>query len=157
MESRMVIRSQYLAALEMLKQAVMKCPAAVWNHPEDKSRTWQIAYHALFYLHLYLQTTRDQFKPWAKHHPGWERWSGDEQGYSPGEILEYLALCQQQVNEKTADLDLEAESGFHWLPFNKLELQIYNIRHLQQHTGELMERLGTWAQIDVDWVSLKYD
>jgi hypothetical protein len=54
-------------------------------------------------------------------------------------------------------LDPEAESGFYWLPMNKLELQIYNIRHLQQHTGELMERLGSRAGVEVDWVGMKRD
>ena len=39
----------------------------------------------------------------------------------------------------------------------KLELQIYNLRHLQQHTGELMERLGSRAGIDVDWVGMKVE
>jgi len=39
-----------------------------------------------------------------------------------------------------------------WLSFGKLELQLYNLRHLGQHTGELMERLGTRAALDVDWV-----
>ena len=57
--------------------------------------------------------------------------------------------------ERVPQLDLEAESGFGWLPFGKLELQFYNIRHLQQHTGELMERLGTRAHVDVDWVGMK--
>jgi hypothetical protein len=54
-------------------------------------------------------------------------------------------------------LDLEAESGFNWLPFDKLELQIYNIRHIQQHTGELYERLGTSGSIELSWVGMKPD
>jgi hypothetical protein len=52
-------------------------------------------------------------------------------------------------------MDLEAESGFYWLPFDKLELQFYNIRHVQQHTGELCERLGAQGEIEVDWVGMK--
>ena len=72
--------------------------------------------------------------------------------FTKEEILAYLDMCQHEVNEKTRELDLDAESGFEWLPFNKLELQFYNIRHLQQHTGELMERLGTRANIEVNWV-----
>jgi len=52
-------------------------------------------------------------------------------------------------------MDLEAESGFHWLPFDKLELQFYNIRHVQQHTGELSERLGAKGEIEVRWVGKK--
>jgi hypothetical protein len=52
-------------------------------------------------------------------------------------------------------LELEGESGFDWLPFNKLEVQIYNIRHLQQHAGELCERLGEGEGIEVDWIGMK--
>ena len=44
------------------------------------------------------------------------------------------------------------ESGFSWLPFGKLELQFYSIRHVQHHTGELCERLGTTGDIEVGWV-----
>jgi hypothetical protein len=38
---------------------------------------------------------------------------------------------QKQVVDRVPDTALEAESGFHWLPFDKLELQVYNIRHIQ--------------------------
>ncbi len=37
---------------------------------------------------------------------------------------------------------------------SKAELQIYTIRHLQQHIGELMERLGSRAEVDVDWAGM---
>jgi hypothetical protein len=37
----------------------------------------------------------------------------------------------------------------------KLELQFYTIRHLQQHTGELCERLGTEAGIEIGWVGMR--
>jgi len=77
--------------------------------------------------------------------------------YSKEEIFAYHELCGEQVEERVTSLDLEAESGFHWLPFNKLELQLYNIRHIQQHTGELCERLGAKGEIEVDWVGMKPD
>jgi hypothetical protein len=37
-----------------------------------------------------------------------------------------------------------------------LELQIYSIRHIMQHTGELMERLGTRIGAEIDWVGRRY-
>jgi hypothetical protein len=155
-----VIVSQYLAALEMLKQAVVKCPDALWDSPDDKTKFWHIAYHALFYTHLYLQDSGKTFTAWVKHRPEYQRMDPAARpqigaAYDKPTVLEYLAFCQQQVMERVPQLDFEAESGFGWLPFGKLELQFYNIRHLQQHTGELMERLGTRAQIDVDWVGMK--
>ncbi|MBW6466502.1 MAG: hypothetical protein K0B06_08370 [Brevefilum sp.] len=52
-------------------------------------------------------------------------------------------------------VDLVADSGFYWLPFNKLELKFYNIRHIQPHTGELCERFGALGEISVDWVAMK--
>jgi len=152
------IKSQYLAALGMMKQAVERCPESIWDVAEDKNKFWRVAYHALFYTHLYLQKTAEDFKPWVKHkeearRPGTPP-EKEETAYTKTEILEYLAICQMQVAERTASLDLEAPSGFEWLPFDKLELQFYNLRHLQQHVGELYERLGTRAAVELDWVSL---
>ena len=150
MDTRKIIQSQYLAALEMLKQVIVKCPVALWNAPGDKDKVWQKAYHTLFYVHLYLQDTEKDFTPWEKHHD-------PETGipFSQDEVLEYLRFIQNQVKERVPALDLEAGSGFDWLPFGKLELQFYNIRHIQQHAGELYERLGARENIELDWVGLR--
>ena len=161
MDIAQVITSQYLASLDMLKQAVTKCPANLWNSPQDKNKFWHLAYHALFYTHLYLQPAEKDFVPWAKHRADYQfmgplPWPPHQEPdigepYQKEEVLEYLEFCRQQVSEKVPVLNLAASSGFDWLPFNKLELQFYNIRHLQQHTGELCERLGR-VNIDIDWV-----
>jgi hypothetical protein len=160
-----VIRSQYLASLAMLEQAIIKCPESMWDDPDKKNRFWHVAYHALFFTHLYLSGSEKAFVPWSKHQeafaslevPAGEPGEGQPPPapYRKEELLEYLMLCQGLVKELVPALDLAAESGFYWLPFNKLELQFYNIRHLQQHTGELCERLGTEANIDVDWVGME--
>jgi hypothetical protein len=166
MNTREVIISQYQAALEMLKQAIEKCPEAIWNSPDDKTKFWHIAYHALFYTHLYLQDTEETFTPWRKHRNEyqyigrvpWPPHAAPQIGepYDKETVLEYLEFCQKQVAERGPQLDFAAASGFDWLPFGKLELQIYTIRHIQQHAGELMERLGTRAQVEIDWVGMKH-
>jgi hypothetical protein len=66
-----------------------------------------------------------------------------------------LSFVQEQVTKCVPQLSLDDDSGFYWLPFNKLELQIYTIRHIQQHAGELMERLGVLAGIEINWVGTK--
>lgn len=148
MNTTQVIQSQYMAALEMLKQVIVQCPAAVWAAPGDKEPTWKKAYHALFYTHLYLQKEEADFIPWEKHHD-------PEQGepFSREEVLEYFLFVQSQVKLQAPTLKLDAPSGFEWLPMNKLELQFYNIRHLQQHTGELYERFDDHT-IELDWVGI---
>jgi hypothetical protein len=148
MNAHKVIQSQYLASLGMLKQVVVKCPEALWDAPGNQDRFWRKSYHALFYAHLYLQRAEKDFTPWQKHHDP----DGDVP-FTKDEVLEYLSFVEQQVADCIPATNFEAESGFHWLPFDKLELQFYNIRHIQQHTGELYERLGIYENIELDWVS----
>jgi hypothetical protein len=162
MDTVQIIQSQYLAALAMLEQAVEKCPGNLWNVPENRNKFWHVAYHALFYTHLYLQPTGAEFHQWERHRQDYEflgpkPWPphdmpviGDP--YTPGDMLDYLAFVRRQVRQCLPSLDLEGASGFEWLPFGKLELQIYNIRHLQHHTAELYERLGAGAGMDMDWI-----
>jgi hypothetical protein len=156
-----VIRSQYLASLEMFRETITKCPASIWDDPSDKTKFWHIAYHVLFYTHLYLQESENEFRPWDKHRQDYQHMGPSQprikKPFTKEEILAYLEVCKHEVDERTKQLNPDAESGFAWLHFNKLELQFYNIRHLQQHTGELMERLGTRANIDVAWVGKKHD
>jgi hypothetical protein len=63
-----------------------------------------------------------------------------------------LSCLFLKVEELVGMLDLNAETGFYWLLFDKLQLQFYNIRHIQHHTGELCERLGQFGEIQVGWV-----
>jgi len=156
MDIQAAVRSQYLSVLAMLQQAVERCPDELWDVAEDANKTWRVAYHALFFTHLYLSARLEDFRPWAKHWEKAEALGADAPAgplFSKGDVLEYLAFCRARAAEATAALDPAAPSGFFWLPFEKLELQFYNIRHLQQHTGELMERLGARAGISCDWVS----
>jgi hypothetical protein len=146
------LKSQYHASLEMLKQAVLKCPDALWEDPTYKNEFWNIAYHTLFYVHLYLSPSEKGFIPWAKNKPGYSDLTKGKEPYSKEEVLAYAAIVTEQVEQQVSTLDPDAASEFWWLPFSKLELQLYNIRHLQQHVGELCERLGVTADIDVEWV-----
>jgi hypothetical protein len=37
----------------------------------------------------------------------------------------------------------------------ELEHQFSNNRHVQHHTGEVAERLGTMENIEIDWVGMR--
>jgi hypothetical protein len=163
MEIAEIVTSQYLASLAMLRAAIEQCPASLWDRPADRNRFWQVAYHALFYTHLYAQPDEAAFTPWEKQRenyhfmgalPGAQGQTAEiEESYTPHELLEYVSLLQAQLPETIAGLDLEApSSGFDWIALNKLELQFYSIRHLQHHAGELCDRLGREAGIDVGWI-----
>ena len=159
-----VIESQYLAALAMMKQVIERCPDHVWNDAAAQNRFWHIVYHALFYVHLYVQREEGEFVPWEKHQANYHVMGDDlpwppheklvrDVVYTQAELLDYLSLCQQQIQAIVPTLDLESQaSGFSWLPFGKLELQLYSIRHLQLHVGELAERLWDKAGVEIGWV-----
>ncbi|MCO5187566.1 MAG: DinB family protein [Anaerolineae bacterium] len=157
------IQTQFHAALTMLERAVDACPDTLWDDATYTNRFWHIAYHALFYVHLYLQKSEETFVPWAKQRPEYQfmgsvPWPPHEppaidEAYSQADIREYIAVLREQIDSVIPTLDLASpSSGFYWLPFSKLELQFYNLRHLQSHTGELCERLDTAAGIAIDWV-----
>jgi len=153
---------QYRAALDMLERAIELCPDNTWFSTEYRNRFWHVAYHSLFYTHLYVQPSEGNFQAWSKHVPnsnylGPRPWAKNEpfqipEPYAKPDVQDYLKLCRGEVEKQVPLIRFEDASGFDWLPFNKLELQFYNIRHLQHHTGQLIERLRTAAGIGVDWI-----
>jgi hypothetical protein len=157
---RQEIKSQYHASLAMLQQAVEGCPPELWQRAADKNQFWHVAFHALFYTHFYLHVKEEDFTPWSHHRDevvslAPEEDTGDIQPYSREEILEYVEYLRGRIDQLVDALEMDAPSGFYWLPFNKLELQFYNIRHLMLHTGELAERLWAEAGVEVGWVGMR--
>ncbi|MBL8094269.1 MAG: DinB family protein [Anaerolineales bacterium] len=149
------IEAQYNAALAMLQTSIERCPDDLWNIKGRGNTFWRIAYHALLYTDLYLEERPEDYKSWDGHRPAYTFEGADDPALadavcSKPELLAYVNFCRRKVAERVPQLDLAAPSGFHWLPFTKFELQLYTIRHIQQHTGELTERLGPEA--GVDWV-----
>ena len=116
MNIKQTVKSQYGAALAMLEHVTSQCPALMWDDPADQNRFWRVAYHALFYTHLYLQPREEDFAPWDKHREGvysLGKPSGEDvdpelKPYSREEILEYLAFCRGEVEAQVATLDLAA-------------------------------------------------
>ena len=157
-----VLGKQYRASLEMLLQAIVKCPESLWLAPGYPNKFWHIAYHALFFTDLYLQASDAEFHPWAKHRPDYQflgavPWPPYDRPkievpYSKAEILEYHEVCRGEIDDRVRSMNLASPSGFSWLPFSRLELHLYNLRHLQHHAGQLADRLRTAENIGVAWV-----
>ncbi len=160
--TKRVIVSQYHSALSMMKEAIVKCSDELWNSDRYKNRYWHICYHALFYADLYLSDDEYSFSPWTRHRKEYQ-FLGEvpyppyhqphiEEFYSKTEILEYLKNIINSLESRIAKTNLDGTSGFFWLPFDKLELQVYNIRHIQHHTAQLVERLRQENNVSVEWI-----
>ena len=153
------LKSQYYASLAMLSGAIDACPAELWTSDRYVNPFWQVAYHTLFYTHLYLQPAEADFVPWKHHREAHNRFAtGPDEGlilipYSVAEIQSYCHYCQGMVDAAVDRLDLTApESGFYWYRMSKLEHQFVNLRHIQHHTGQLADRLRQEADRGVEWV-----
>ncbi len=153
------LKSQYHATLKMHKSCIESCPDTLWQDPSYKNRFWHISFHTLFYTHLYLHDSENHFEAWENHLEQYEylkyrsdNYLTDKAIYSKQDLLEYLQLCQARVDSYLTSVNFSEPSGFSWLPFNKLELHFYNVRHTQHHTAQLGDRLRESADIGVRWI-----
>jgi hypothetical protein len=163
---RPVLKRQYHAALAMLREAIQKCPEDVWYSSDHRNAFWQIAYHALFFTHLYSQPNEEAFRPWKQHQGEVQNPDGIASPLDPNsslplipnpytraQVLEYWEFCDQMIDESLDKLDLESsESGFSWYRMSKLEHQLVSLRHIQHHAAQLADRLRSAADIGIKWV-----
>ena len=149
------LKGQYHAALDMLKGAIEACPDAVWVGGVPPRSFWRLAYHTLFFTHLYLQIRDEDFVPWELHRDDVEsdaeRERPDAAPYSRTEMLTYWELVDAMVDPQLDRIDLNSsESGFSWYTIPKLDHILLNLRHIQEHAGQLRDRLLE-AGIDQEW------
>ena len=157
------LASQYEAAFEMLRAAIQATPAAVWDSADYENRTWRLIYHTLYYAKMYLASSFETFSVWDGAIEGAESLGGAwedpsktvviEGVHSADELLAYLESLLAELPKAIALTPLEAESGFDWYPFSRLELHLNNIRHLQHHTGQIIERLRSHGVTGIEWAS----
>ncbi len=176
---RSALMNQYHCALTMLRQAIECCPDSLWAADASPSGapyinpTWRIAYHVLYFTHLYLQPRLEEFTPWVHHQTGIHDLDDDPtppeiakycehphrppqtgRPYTKQEILEYWRFVDGMIDDGVNRLDLLApQSGF-WYPIPKLEHQFVNLRHIQHHAAQLGLRIreATNGDVSIDWV-----
>lgn len=155
------IISQYRAALKMLIEVIEKCPGSLWNDSCYEVDYWRIAYHGLFYTGLYLSENIDTFVPWENHRPDYNQLGTVNHEnkpviistpYTKAELLNYANSISKNLEETINRTNEDDESGFPWIPMDKFELHLYNIRHLQHHIGQLVERLHQNGINGISWI-----
>lgn len=164
--ARVALKSQYHASLEMFKEAIDKCSDELWLDNTHVNAFWQVAYHTLFYVHMYLQPNLESFKPWAENQSNVQYQNGFAgppkagsklllipKPYTKKQVMTFLALCDGMVDGAIDKFDLlEPQSGFPWYTCTKLEHQMISIRHLQHHTAQLGERLRAANGAGLTWL-----
>ena len=164
MDVAAALKTQYHAALRMLREAIERCPDDLWTAEGYENATWHVAYHAAFYGHLYLMPDEEAFTPWERHREQYEflgslPWPPHDppaigEPYTREDVLAYVDHVDGLVNATIDATDLSAEAcGFWWYELPKLDHLILSIRHVQHHAGQLAERVRRHAGQGVDWAA----
>jgi len=168
---------QFGATIDMLENALVACPTSLWrehlwsdhsDHPQspEDAAFWSLTYHILFWLDLYLTGSHEGFAP-----PGPFMNELDpasvfpEQPYTKDELHAYLAHLRKKCQTTIAELSDEKahqQVTFPWLGgmlMSFFELQLYNMRHVQEHAAQLSLFLGQHGIPDevLDWVPCAKD
>ena len=158
---------QFGAAIDTLGDALRDCPdelwaARLWEDQPDQwvaagfATFWYLGYHALFWLDLYLTGAEEGFAPPAPFDLV-EMDAGEAlpRTYAREELLRYLEACRGKCQETLAALSTEQAHRLCQFPWGELpyaELQLYSLRHVQEHAAQLHLFLGQQAGKATRWV-----
>jgi len=163
------------AAIDTLDDALVACPTPLWTRrlwPDPPARWfpppfgefWYVAFHALVWLDLYLAgVPEEEFTPPSPFAQGeLDSFAAlPARPYTKEELRAYLASTRRKCHTTLVALTDEQARRSVAYPWSKgqpvsfLELQLYNLRHVQEHAAQLSLFLGQHAIPDaaVGWVS----
>ncbi len=154
------IWQQFGASIDMFSDAIDLCPdelwtAALWKDSDDPryGQFWYIAYHTLSWMDLFFTGTQEGFAP----PPPFIRGRLPEKPYTKDQIRAYLDRNRQKCQALIMGLTDEAANRickFEWMEPSFLELQLYSMRHVQEHGAQLNLMLGQHDITGMDWVAI---
>jgi hypothetical protein len=150
------ILSQFQATHRMLDDCIRLCPGANWDDKVAKYPFWLVAYHTLYCLDMYLEPREEDYRTDPRFHPkGMEEIENEypSKRFSKDELLAYSEFCHEKMVRVLGGETPEAlagPSGHARRTFSRAELHLYNMRHVQHHSGQLGAVLRR-AGVDTSW------
>lgn len=158
---------QFGAAIDVFGDAMRDCPDALWHArlwPDEPdqwvaqgfSSFWYLSYHTLFWLDLYLTGAEEGFHP-PQPFDLVEMREGESlpRVYSKTELLGYHAICRERCRAVITGMTVaqaQRVCSFGWGQPTFAELQLYNMRHVQEHAAQLCMFLGNHGRSSTSWV-----
>ena len=156
-----IIWQQFGAAIDMLDKALRACPGELWRDSlwddttdaPEYTEVWFIVYHTLVWLDRYISGSPAGFKP----PPPFITGALPEKPYTKDELQAYLELCRRKCQVTLEGLTDEKAIQICKFPWGDemgfAELQLYNMRHVQEHASQLSLHMGHRVAFVPDWVS----
>jgi hypothetical protein len=166
---RTILWQQFGAAIDMLENVLRLCPDELWQERLYNERTlqpefaefWYIAYHTLFWLDLYLSASKDGFAPPAPFTLSELDPAGllPERAYTKDELLGYLEHGRNKCRDRLETLTdtMLTQDRPDWPGMSVAGSFLYNMRHVQEHAGQLSLFLGQKVGTASHWVSKAKD
>lgn len=156
-----ILLGQYEAGLSMLNECMEVCAPSQWEGIIGKYPFWQVAYHVLCFTDYYLSPHEGAFELRAIHPKGMDELNEEypSRRFEKTELIEYAWFCREKAGASIAretQESLEGPSGFARRTFSRGELHIYNIRHIQHHTGQLSAYLRRIEDVNQDPQTLRW-
>jgi hypothetical protein len=146
------------AAIDMLENAIVACPDALWGDRAQRPEYWYVAYHTLFFLDYYLSDSADGFAPPAPFTLEELDPAGvlPERVFTKAELLGYLQHGREKARHIVATLTEETAREvrrFNNHDWTVLEWLMVSLRHVQHHTAQLNLILRQQTDSAPGWVS----
>ncbi|MDR6764047.1 hypothetical protein J2Y38_004276 [Flavobacterium sp. 2755] len=153
-ELKKILWRQFGAVIDMLESSILVCPESFWN----KKDFWYSVYHTIFWLDYYSSVDIANFSPPKPFSLSELDPKGilPERIYLKEELLEYLEHSRKKVfflieglNEETSKERFITKKK----NYNRIEMILYNMRHVQHHVGQLNLLLRQNVDTAGKWVS----
>ena len=137
-----IIWRQFGAAIDMLENAIVACPEALWSDRSQRPEFWYVVFHTLFWLDFYLSGTAEGFAPPAPFTLDEFDPAGlmPERVYTKEELQSYLDHGRRKCRATLAamtDATVPQRCRHEWPDMTVAELHLDNMRHVQHHTAQL--------------------
>jgi hypothetical protein len=140
---------QFGASIDMLENALKACPDELWD------KFWYRVYHTLFFLDYYITPEPENYLPPPPFTLAELEYpvKMPERVYDKEELLSYLQHCRQKCHDLITVITPEMRWVDDSRDYSITEILLYNMRHVQHHTGQLNLILRQGNKDVPDWVS----
>jgi hypothetical protein len=157
-----VLQKQYTKCFSILKNIINTYDEAIWINGNDyKTPAWRIVYHAIFYANIYCSPSEKSIVQWSKSRNDYydlkkahELIKNNEITLIPftrGEMLEYAQFVENNIPIYLSRMEPEEKCWPFWYNESQLEFQLNNLRHIQHHIGEIIERHDIKIDLPYTW------
>jgi len=156
------LKNQYSAALDMLSNCIRNYRDDVWYDKSFTNPTWQLAYHAIYYANIYCSPTEEEIVRWEKTIDNYQiigktPWPPHEnikleKEYSRQDMLEFIEFVKGTIQKYLFNMKPDRKCWPEWYNLNQFEFQINNLRHIQHHTAQLIERHEKIEEMSNEWL-----